>query len=59
MPRLGIVSVVARKLRIEYPGAVYHGMNHGDRRDAIFHGEHPGGDDPAAGLDGGASAYGQ
>jgi|GEM_PF-6711014 hypothetical protein len=33
MPRLGILSVVARKLRIQYPGAVYHAMNRGDRRD--------------------------
>jgi len=28
---------MARKLRIEYPGAIYHVMNRGDRRDAIFH----------------------
>jgi putative transposase len=27
---------MARKLRIEYPGAVYHVMNRGDRRDVIF-----------------------
>jgi REP element-mobilizing transposase RayT len=27
---------VARKVRIEYPGAVYHVMNRGDRREAIF-----------------------
>ena len=27
---------MARKLRIEYPGAVYHVMNRGDRRAAIF-----------------------
>src|SRR5258708_13987043 len=26
----------ARKLRGEYPGAIYHGMNWGDRREAIF-----------------------
>ncbi len=25
-----------RKLRIEYPGAVYHVMNRGDRREDIF-----------------------
>jgi REP element-mobilizing transposase RayT len=25
-----------RKLRVEYPGAVYHVMNRGDRREAIF-----------------------
>jgi REP element-mobilizing transposase RayT len=28
--------VVARKLRVEYPGAIYHIMNRGDRREAIF-----------------------
>jgi REP element-mobilizing transposase RayT len=27
---------VARKLRIQYPGAIYHVMNRGDRREAIF-----------------------
>jgi REP element-mobilizing transposase RayT len=27
---------MARKLRIQYPGAVYHVMNRGDRREAIF-----------------------
>jgi REP element-mobilizing transposase RayT len=27
---------MARKVRIEYPGAVYHVMNRGDRREAIF-----------------------
>ena len=26
----------ARKLRVEYPGAMYHGMNRGDRREPIF-----------------------
>ena len=26
---------MARKLRIEYPGAIYHVMNRGDRRQAI------------------------
>jgi REP element-mobilizing transposase RayT len=30
---------MARKLRIEYPGAIYHVMNRGDRREAIFHDE--------------------
>ena len=25
-----------RKLRVEYPGAIYHVMNRGDRREAIF-----------------------
>ncbi len=27
---------MARKLRVEYPGAVYHVMNRGDRRELIF-----------------------
>src|SRR5436309_13782913 len=27
---------VARKLRVEYPGAIYHVMNRGDRREPIF-----------------------
>ena len=27
---------MARKLRIHYPGAIYHVMNRGDRREAIF-----------------------
>jgi hypothetical protein len=26
-----------RQLRIEYPGAIYHLMNRGDRREPIFH----------------------
>jgi len=30
MPRM------ARKLRVEYPGAFYHVMNRGDRREPIF-----------------------
>ena len=30
-------SRMARKLRIQYAGAVYHVMNRGDRREAIFH----------------------
>jgi hypothetical protein len=25
-----------RKLRVQYPGAIYHVMNRGDRREAIF-----------------------
>src|SRR5438309_2187751 len=28
---------MARKLRIQYPRAVYHVMNRGDRRESIFH----------------------
>jgi REP-associated tyrosine transposase len=27
---------MARKIRVEYPGAIYHVMNRGDRREAIF-----------------------
>ena len=27
---------MGRKLRVEYPGAIYHVMNLGDRREAIF-----------------------
>jgi REP element-mobilizing transposase RayT len=27
---------MARKLRVEYPGAIYHVMNRGDRREVIF-----------------------
>ena len=27
---------MARKWRIQYPGAIYHVMNRGDRREAIF-----------------------
>jgi putative transposase len=30
-----MLLVVARKLRIEYPGAIYHVMNRGDRREPI------------------------
>jgi len=30
------VADVARKLRVEYPGAIYHVLNRGDRREAIF-----------------------
>ena len=30
---------MARKLRIEYPGAIYHVMSRGDRREAIFRGD--------------------
>ena len=30
---------VPRKLRIEYPGAIYHVMNRGDRQEPIFEGD--------------------
>jgi len=29
-------GLMARTLRIQYPGAIYHVMNRGDRREAIF-----------------------
>jgi len=31
---------MARKLRVQYPGAIYHVMNRGDRREAIFSDDH-------------------
>src|SRR5271170_7636119 len=30
---------MARKLRVQYPGAIYHVMNRGDRRERIFEDE--------------------
>jgi hypothetical protein len=30
------MSRMARRLRIEYPGAIYHVMHRGDRREPIF-----------------------
>src|SRR5690242_10836909 len=30
------MRAMARKLRVQYPGAMYHVMNRGDRREAIF-----------------------
>jgi putative transposase len=33
---LGRLPGVPRKLRVEYPGAIYHVMNRGDRREPIF-----------------------
>ena len=38
-PKLGKAGqdwVMVRKLGVEYPGAIYHVMNRGDRREAIF-----------------------
>ena len=32
----GYAFGVPRKLRIQYPGAIYHVMNRGDQRKAIF-----------------------
>jgi hypothetical protein len=35
--RLGaFLALIARPLRIEYPGAIYHVLSRGDRRGAIF-----------------------
>jgi len=33
---VGGANLGARKLRIQYPGAIYHAMNRGDRWEAIF-----------------------
>ena len=33
---MGKLPGVPRKLRVEYPGAIYHVMNRGDRREPIF-----------------------
>src|SRR5947207_1506256 len=33
---VGIPSLVPRRLSVEYPGAIYHVMNRGDRRVPIF-----------------------
>ena len=30
---------MARKLRVQYPGAIYHVMSRGDRRELIFENE--------------------
>src|SRR6185369_3850253 len=35
-PVLATLLPMARKLRVEYPGAIYHVMNRGDRREPIF-----------------------
>jgi hypothetical protein len=31
-----LATRMARKLRVQYPGAIYHVMSRGDRREAIF-----------------------
>jgi hypothetical protein len=36
MLRAETVRGMARKLRVQYPGAIYHVMNRGDRRELIF-----------------------
>src|SRR5262249_33645708 len=35
-PIPAILYAMPRKLRVQYPGAIYHLMNRGDRREAIF-----------------------
>jgi hypothetical protein len=51
---------MARKLRLEYAGAVDHVMARGEPREEYLRRPgSPGGDDHAAGLDSGASADGQ
>ena len=35
-----MLGLMARKLRIQYPGAIYHVMNRGDRREDIFVDDH-------------------
>src|SRR6184192_1365000 len=32
-----LIRTMARKLRVQYPGAIYHLMNRGDRREDIFY----------------------
>ena len=34
---MSTVARMARKLRVEYPGALYHLMSRGDRREPVFH----------------------
>ena len=36
LPRFGSPRPMARKVRGEYPGAIYHVMNRGNRREPIF-----------------------
>ena len=36
----GWLGLMPRPLRIEFPGAIYHLMNRGDRREPIFRDEH-------------------
>jgi REP-associated tyrosine transposase len=35
-PGIKLATVMARKLRVEYEGAIYHVMNRGDRKEPIF-----------------------
>ncbi len=37
--RRGIAPPVLRKVRVEFPAAVYHLLDRGDRREAIFRDE--------------------
>src|SRR5882762_5747063 len=36
----GKLPTMPRKLRVQYPGAIYHLMNRGDRREDIFADDH-------------------
>ncbi|MFT4691967.1 MAG: hypothetical protein ACI9OD_004194 [Limisphaerales bacterium] len=36
LPSLSTIPTMLRKIRIEYPGAIYHVMNRGDHQEAIF-----------------------
>ncbi|MDA1274184.1 MAG: hypothetical protein O2960_09040 [Verrucomicrobia bacterium] len=36
---VGNGKTMPRKVRVEYPGAIYHIMSRGDRREDIFHDE--------------------
>jgi hypothetical protein len=35
-PCSGMFTVLPRAMRVEYPGAIYHGMDRGDRREDIL-----------------------
>jgi len=36
---VGILAGMARKVRVEFAGAIYHVINRGDRQEAIFRDE--------------------
>lgn len=38
-PRFLSLTAMPRRLRVEYPGAIYHLLNRGDRREPIFRSE--------------------
>jgi len=35
-PCFGLFTVLPRAKQVEYPGAIYHGMNHANRREDIL-----------------------